>query len=88
MIKIHSSVTFFIEYFTWSMAATSRDQSHGEAWVDVIHTGDLLWWGLRAAPLLIRCVIVVHYQFLNLHKSMDYWYHPVVNLWDLEQPKG
>lgn len=67
------------------MAATSGDQSHREARMDVIDAGDLLWWGLGAAPLLIGCLVVVHHQFLHLYKPLDDWYHPEVNLRDLQQ---
>lgn len=67
------------------MAATSGDQGHSETRMDVINTSDLLWWGVRAAPLFIRGLIVVYHQFLHLHKALDDWYHPEVNLWDLER---
>lgn len=67
------------------MTATSGDQGHSEAGMNVINTGDLLRWGLRAAPLLIRCLIVVHHQFLHLNKALDDWYHPEVHLWHLQQ---
>lgn len=66
------------------MAATSGDQGNSEAGMDVVNTGDLLWWCLRAAPLLIRGLVVIHYKFLHLNKALDDWYHPEVYVWDLE----
>lgn len=65
------------------MAAPSGDQSHSETGIDVVNTGELLWWGLRAAPLIIRGLVVVHNQFLHLYKSLDDWCHPEVDLWHL-----
>lgn len=73
---------------TCAVPTTSGDQGHGEARVDVINTCDLLWWGLRTAPVLIRCLIVVHHQFLHLYKALDDWYHPEVDLWHLKQSKS
>lgn len=69
---------------TWPMAAASGDQGHGEARVDVINARDFLQRRLRAAPLFIGCVIVVHHQFLHLYEALDDWYHPEVHFWNLE----
>lgn len=70
------------------MAATSGYESNSEAWMDVVHTGDLLWWGFRAAPLLVRGLVVIHYKFLNLYEALDDWYHPEVHVWDLQHTKS
>lgn len=69
------------------MAATSGDQGNGEAGMDVVNTGDLLWWRLWTAPLLIRGLIVIHYKFLHLNKALDDWYNPEVHIWDLKDSK-
>lgn len=70
------------------MAATSGDKGHSEAGMDVINTGDLLWGGIGAAPLLIRGLIVVHHQFFYLHEALDDRDHPKVCLWYLNNAKG
>lgn len=67
------------------MTAASGDQRHGKAGVDVINTRDFLQRGLRAAPLFVWCVIVVHHQFLHLDEALDDWDHPKVHLWNLKQ---
>lgn len=67
------------------MAAASGDQGHSKARMDVINTGDFLRRGLRAAPLLIRRIIVVHHQFLHLYEALDDRYYPEVHFWNLEQ---
>lgn len=72
---------------TCTMAAPSGDEGHGEARVDVVHTGELLWRGLGTAPLLVRALVVVHHQLLHLHKALNDGCHPEVHLWDLEHSK-
>lgn len=73
---------------TCTVAATSGDQGHSEAWMDVVDTGDLLWWCLGAAPLLIGCLVVVYHQFLHLYKALDDWCHPEIHLWRLKHSKS
>ena len=72
---------------TCAVTAASGDKTHGEAGMDVIDTGDILRWRLRAAPLLIRGLVVVHHQFLHLYEALDDWNHPKVHLWHLENAK-
>lgn len=66
-------------YCTCTVAASSGDEGHGEARVNIIHTGGFLQRRLRAAPLFIRALVIVHHQLLHLHKALDDRNHPKVH---------
>lgn len=69
---------------TCSVPASAGDEGHQEPRVDFVHAGGLLRGRLRAALLLVRCVVIVHHKFLDLHKALDDGDDPKVRLRGLE----
>lgn len=76
-----TTFTIFYNVFgTCTVAASSGDEGHGKAGVNVIHTGGFVQRRIRAAFLFIGAFVVVHHQLFYLHKALDDGNQPQVYL--------
>lgn len=82
--RVNLNFVYFLMCCTCTVPASSGDEGHGEARVNIIHTGGFLQRRLRAAPLFIRALVIVHHQLLHLHEALDDRNHPKVHLRHLQ----